>query len=296
MSDYSHLHQSIIPILDLDDDQRIIQIKTPRWIGYPRAQQILGRLEDLLVHPKQSRMPGMLLVGPTDNGKTRLIRQFVKNHPVDDNPGGENIIAPVFSIQAPPSPSESAFYTHILTSLFHRVPATSVDDKRTKAINVLRKIGVKVMIIDELHNILAGASVKQQQVLNMIKYLSNELDICIVGCGTGDLLRAVSVDPQVENRFTPALLPAWRMDTTFRQLLASFEQVLPLKRPSLLHGSQLATQIHALSEGTIGEVSTLINMAAEHAIRSGTEQITADLLRTCGYISPYDRKKVAAKI
>lgn len=296
MSNYSHLHQSIIPILNLGDDQRIIQVKTPRWIGYPRAQQILGRLEDLLVHPQQARMPGMLLVGPTNNGKTRIIRQFVKNHPVDDNPGGENIIAPVFSIQAPPSPSEAAFYTHILTTLFHRVPATSVNDKRTKAINVLRKIGVRVMIIDELHNILAGASVKQQQVLNMIKYLSNELEICIVGCGTGDLLRAVSVDSQVENRFTPALLPAWRMDTTFRQLLASFEQVIPLKKPSLLHSSQLATQIHALSEGTIGEVSTLINMAAEHAIHTGTEQITADILRTCGYISPYDRKKVAAKI
>jgi hypothetical protein len=296
MSDYPHLHQSILPILNLDDDQRIIQIKKPRWIGYPRAHQILGRLEDLLLHPKEPRMPGILLVGPSNNGKTRLIRQFVKNHPVDDNPGGENIIAPVFSIQAPPTPSESAFYAQILNSMFYRVPASSVEAKRTKVVNVLKKIGVKVLIIDELHNILAGASVKQQQFLNMIKYLSNELEVCIVGCGTGDLLRAVSVDPQIQNRFTPELLPTWEMGTTFRQLLASFEQALPLKKPSLLHSPQIASQIHSLSEGTIGEVSTLVNMAAEYAIRSGTEQITQDILRRCGYISPYDRKKVAAKI
>jgi len=296
MTEHSHLHPSITHILDLSNEQRIAQIKKPRWIGYPRAHQILGRLEDLLIHPKEPRMPGILLVGPSNNGKTRLIRQFVKNHPVDENLEGENIIMPVFYVQAPPTPSESAFYAYILNSLFYRVPVSSTEAKRTKAINALKKIGVKVLIIDELHNILAGASVKQQQFLNMIKYLSNELEICIVGCGTGDLLRAVSVDPQVQNRFTPELLPAWTMNQTFRQLLASFEQVIPLKEPSLLHSPQMATQIHALSEGTIGETSLLINMAAEYAILSGAEKITSDVLRDCGYISPYDRKRIAAKI
>jgi len=296
MTEFSHVHPSVIPTLSLSREQKIAQIKKPRWIGYPRAHQILGRLEDLLIHPKEPRMPGILLVGPSNNGKTRLIRQFVKNHPVDENLEGENIIMPVFYVQAPPTPNESAFYTSILNSLFHRVPTSSTEAKRAKTINVLKRIGVKVLIIDELHNILAGASVKQQQFLNMIKYLSNELEICIVGCGTGDLLRAVSVDPQVQNRFTPELLPVWNMAHTFRQLLASFEQVIPLKEPSLLHSPQMATQIHALSEGTIGETSTLINMATEYAIHSGVERITPDILRGCGYISPHDRKKIAAKI
>ena len=296
MADYSHLHQSVIPMMDLSQGDRIQQVKTPRWIGYPRANEILGRLEDLLSHPKEPRMPGILLVGPSNNGKTRLIRQFVKRHPVDENPGGENIIAPVFLIQAPPTPSESAFYSQILNQMFYTVPAASTEAKRVKVINILKKVGVKVLIIDELHNILAGASVKQQQFLNMIKFLSNELEVCIVGCGTGDLLRAVSVDPQIQNRFTPELLPEWDCDTPFRQLLASFEQLLPLREPSVLHSSQLASQIHALAEGTIGEVSTLLNTAAEYAIRSGEERITPEGLKACGYISPYNRKKVAAKI
>src|SRR5690554_6480288 len=158
MTEHSHLHPSITHILDLSNEQRIAQIKKPRWIGYPRAHQILGRLEDLLIHPKEPRMPGILLVGPSNNGKTRLIRQFVKNHPVDKNLEGENIIMPVFHVQAPPTPSESAFYSYILNSLFYRVPVSSTEAKRTKAINALKKIGVKVLIIDELHNILAGAS------------------------------------------------------------------------------------------------------------------------------------------
>lgn len=293
---YPHLHPNLVPTMDLDVGMRIEQLKKPRWIGYPRAQQVLDKLEDLLIHPKEPRMPGILLVGPSNNGKTKLIRMFTKRHPVDENIKGNSINAPVLYVQAPPTPSESAFYSQILTTLFERIPASSADVKREKVIHVLREIGTKVLIIDELHNILAGASVKQQQFLNMIKYLSNELEICIVGCGTGDLLRAVSVDPQIQNRFTPELLPLWAMGKPYKQLLASFEMVLPLKEASNLATEPLASQILALSEGTIGEASILINMAAEYALKSGEEKITSEGLKKSGYIPPEDRKKVAARI
>jgi DNA polymerase III delta prime subunit len=296
MPDKSHLLPKVELLLELSNKERIEQVKKTRWIGYPRGQDIMKKLEDLLIHPKQPRMPGMLIVGPSNNGKTSLIRKFARKHLPDNNIGGEHIIAPVLYVQAPPTPNEGAFYSNILNSLFERVPATSIDAKREKVKLVLKNIETRVLIIDELHNILAGASVKQQQFLNMIKYLSNELEVCIVGCGTGDLLRAVSIDPQVQNRFIPELLSTWPMDKAYRQLLMSFERILPLKIPSELHDKVLASQIHAISEGTIGELSTLLNMAAEYAITSGHEKIDQGILKKCGYTSPMDRNKIAARI
>jgi len=130
----------------------------------------------------------------------------------------------------------------------------------------------------------------------MIKYLGNELQISIVGCGTGDLLRAVSIDPQIQNRFVPEILPKWQLNKEYRQLLMSFERVLPLRKPSALHEPQLATKILAMSEGTIGELSALLNLASIHAIRGGQEQITTDVLNSCGYVSPSDRTKQAARV
>lgn len=296
MTSYNHLHLNTFEHIELDPEARIQWLKKPRWIGYSRAQEIMGKLEDLVRHPCEARMPNMLLIGGTNNGKTRLIRTFAQRHPAEENSGGEHIIAPVLYTQAPPAPSEAGFYSEILNTLFEKVPTSSTDAKRARVIQVLRGIQLKVLIIDELHNILAGASVKQQQFLNMIKYLSNELQISIVGCGTGDLLRAVSIDPQIQNRFTPELLPKWQMNKEFRQLLMSFERALPLRNPSALHEPILASKILAMSEGTIGEMSALLNQAATYAIRQGHEQITAEVLNACGYVSPSDRTRQAARV
>lgn len=295
-NDYSHLHSNALECIEQDAETRIQWLKKGRWIGYPRAQEILGKLEDLVRHPREPRMPNMLLVGGSNNGKTRLIQTFAMRHQPEENSSGDHIIAPVLYTQAPPAPSEAGFYAGILSTLFERIPVSSTEAKRMRVIQVLRGVGLKVLIIDELHNILAGASVKQQQFLNMIKYLGNELQISIVGCGTGDLLRAVSIDPQIQNRFTPALLPKWQMNKEFRQLLMSFERVLPLRRPSNLHESILASKILAMSEGTIGELSSLLNLAAIKAIRDGQERITAEILNACGYVPPSDRTKLAAYV
>lgn len=289
-------HPAAAEYIDLAAEERIQWLKKPRWIGYPRAQQILTKLEDLLKHPRETRMPNILLIGNSNNGKTRIIHQFIQRYPVSENIDGEHVVAPVLYIQAPPTPSEAAFYSEILNTLFERVPVSSVDAKRTRVIKNLRDIQLKILVIDELHNILAGATVKQQQFLNMIKYIGNELQISIVGCGTGDLARAVSIDSQIQNRFVPELLPNWKMNKEFRQLLMSFEQILPLRCASNLHEPVLAGKILVMCEGTIGELSLLLNMAAIHAIRCGAESITPEILNACGYVSPSDRTKEASRL
>src|SRR5258705_4845989 len=77
------------------DEERIQRVRSPRWIGYPTAQRILKRLEDLLTYPPTHRMPGLLIVGDTNNGKTMIINRFERLHPADDNPEDETIRLPV---------------------------------------------------------------------------------------------------------------------------------------------------------------------------------------------------------
>jgi hypothetical protein len=293
MSNYEHILPELWPLLDKPIEKKIFYIKSDRWIGYSKANEILKKMDDLLVHPRVDRMPSMTVIGATNNGKTRILNRFLKKHPPSQNYGGEKIIAPVVGIEAPPGPSDGGLYSEILKKLYEKIPSQqSPDVLRDRACDVLQKVETKVLVIDELHNILAGSSKKQQLMLNAIKYLSNTLNISIVGGGTDNLTRALLVDSQLSNRFTPQKLPLWREGEEFESLLESYEYILPLKKASNLTTTRLANKILAMSEGTIGEISMLINAAAIFAIESGEERITTEALNKCGYVSPSDRKEV----
>lgn len=292
MSTYSHLNDSAIESLVLSDADRIYRIRSERWIGYPKAKQILAKLEDLLIYPKTQRMPNILIVGDTNNGKTMLAQRFKGLHPAIDNPSGDGILAPVLLVQAPPIPDEGRFYNAILELLFAPYKSSErVDKKQFQAIKLLRYVGLKVLIIDEIHHILAGNLNRQKAFLNVIKYLGNELQISIVGVGTRDAFRALQTDPQLSNRFEPVTLPRWEMDHDFQRLLASFERMLPLKQASNLADQELASTLYAMSEGYIGELSRLLSGASALAINSGTEQISAKLLKQVDWTPPSKRKR-----
>lgn len=293
MSDaLSHLTVATAKAVTLPNDERIERIRKPRWIGYPRSKVVLDKLEDLLVYPKMHRMPNLLIVGDTNNGKTMLVERFKKQHPASDNPSGEGISVPVLVIQAPPVPDEGRFYNTILEALFAPFkPNDRVDRKQFQSIKLLRYVGLKMLVIDEIHHVLAGNMNKQRAFLNVIKYLGNELQVPIVGVGTKDAFRAIQTDPQLANRFEPAVLPLWKFDDEFLRLLKSFEMLLPLRHASKLYDTSLAATIFSMAEGHIGELSKLLAEAAVLAVQSGSERIDAKLLKEIGWIGPSDRKR-----
>ncbi len=158
---------------------------------------------------------------------------------------------------------------------------------------MLATINVRMLIIDEIQHVLAGPLLKQRHFLNVIKYMGNELQIPIVAAGTHDAFNAIQIDPQLANRFEPALLPRWTMNDDYLRLLSSFEVALPLDQPSGLMEPALATKILSLSGGTIGEISTLLRRAALRAIEDGAERISSTTLDSCGYVAPSERRRVA---
>jgi len=82
-TDYAHLHAVIRPFAEEDNESRIRRIRTDRWITYSRAEAVLAAMEDLLTFPKRTRMPNLLLVGPTNNGKTMVIESCCEHSNVE---------------------------------------------------------------------------------------------------------------------------------------------------------------------------------------------------------------------
>jgi hypothetical protein len=55
----------------------------------------------------------------------------------------------------------------------------------------------------------------------------------------------------------------------------------------------LAGKILSAAEGILGEVVAIVTRAAVHAVKSGTEAITAKVIDEIGFVSPSQRRRVA---
>jgi hypothetical protein len=297
MSDrYPHLHPSTRQFADEDAQSRIRRIRTDRWIGYARAEAVLAALEDLLTFPKRMRMPNLLLVGPTNNGKTMIVEKFRRAHLTiaAGGPAEGAALVPVLKAQMPAGPDESRFFGAILDALgMPFSPRDRIATKQDTAVRLLRATKVQLLVIDELHNLLSGTTMQQRRLLNVLRWLGNELQIPLIGVGTAEALRAIRSDDQLVNRFEPFPLPLWTDDDEYRRLLSTLEAVLPLRKPSHLTDPAMAARILSASEGVLGEIIAIVIRAAALAVDTGKETISARMIEGAGFIRPSERRRVA---
>ena len=289
--DLSHLHPDIQPVARLSAGERVERIRADRWIGYPKAVEAVDKLEALLGWPRKQRMPNLLLVGPTNNGKSMIIERFRRHHLPVTEPDREHI--PVVSVQMPSEPSPLRFYTAILTALGAPVhPRRRIVDLEQLVLTLLRAVDTRILIIDELHNVLAGRGDSRREFPNLLRFLGNELRIPVVGVGTREAYLAVRSDDQLENRFEPFILPVWKEGDQTRSLLASFAASFPLRRRSVIDTDDMMTYLLARSEGTIGELAHLLTTAAVVAVETGMESINPKTLAMADYRGPTERRRL----
>lgn len=284
---YEHVHEKFRHLVTASNQERIEFLDEPRWVGYAVANKIIDNLVSLMHKPKRPRMLNLLVVGDSNNGKTTLIRHFYNLHGapfVDSNADGN---CPIILAEAPPSANEKELYISLLERFYIPYRATdSVAKLRYQTIHLFREFKVKMLIIDEFHSLLVGTPRQQRQVMNAIKMLCNELQIPIVGVGTRDAIRVLHTDPQHASRFDVAELPTWKLDKEFQKLLFQFQGILPLKKCSNLQSPELATRIHTISGGNLGNVHRLLTACAVEAINTGTEQITLDIIEHNAWVQP----------
>ena len=276
-------------LLNKSINERISKCKEQVWIPYPQASNILNELEDLFAHPKKERMPNLLIVGDTNNGKTTILNRFLKQHPMYLDV--INII-PIIKISAPISPSHNALYEKILDELWVPYGTTeSASKKEYQVKNILKDVQTKMIIIDEFQDIFHGRIGNQRQFLAAIKHLGTDLQIPIVAAGVWEVQSVMTADSQISNRFETLKIEKWKPDKNFARLLISFESTLPLKEASNLHSKEMFTKLYDMSEGLIGELSRILEKASVFALKHNKERIDVDILNSINYIKPSLRRQ-----
>jgi hypothetical protein len=286
-----HLAPQAREIALLPNAERIARIRFDRWIGYSKAQEAISKLQQLIDHPKRQRMPNLLIVGPTNNGKSMIIEKFKRMYKNTSRENSPAEIIPIVSIQMPSDPTIARFYAMILYHL--GAPVTmkcKVADLEHVALKTLKQVFTRMIIIDELHNILAGRVNVQREFLNLIRFIGNELQVPIVCLGIREAYLAIRTDDQLENRFEPHILSLWEDDREFSSLLVSITSTFPLKKPSFLLEKETRQYILRKTEATIGEIVSLLSKASILAIETEQESIDLKLLMQTEYDSPTERR------
>ena len=140
---------------------------------------------------------------------------------------------------------------------------------------LLRTVGAKMIILDEVNGMLAGTYRQQRIFLNAIRFLANDLRVPLVCAGTDLARQALLTDAQLAERFEAFHLKPWKNDAAFAGLLKSLGHILPLREPSDLTGPATKARVHALTSGVTARIFRLIETAAEAAVHSGRERLDA---------------------
>jgi hypothetical protein len=270
--DAAHLDEAVRSDLLLSDERRIARIDRVRWIGYGRAKTVIEEMERILKSERRQRPDNLLIVGASNNGKTAIARRFIARMVPPEDAGARYSNIPVALIQAPNGPRIPQLLTAIRSALGQ--PAgrrESTAQLRAETYKMMRGVGLRLLLIDDLHNI-RGAGVTP--ILVELREIGSVAGVSLGCFATKEIAYALRQDDQLANRFDLMTLRRWDIeDPDYWRLLHTLGRRLPLRAPSNLTDPELASQIMARADGLIGAMTKLLRQAAVHAVRTGHERI-----------------------
>ena len=294
---FPHLARETVGVLDQDVPDRVAYALSDHWIGYTAATEAIAAMGDLMRRPTAATTsPSLLLLGRAGNGKTTILDRFAALHPSEIRTTGD-LTARIVRVTIPPGASESEFWSELLLSCngAHRL-TDPVLVKRNQALGMLDTLRPKMLIADEMNNLLLGSGSAQRMLMARIRELTNRLRMHLVFAGTEDAQRAADSDVQLDRRFVRYELPKWTYGTDLRRLLKSFERVLPLPEPSGLSDQATASEIMSRSDGTIASIARIVKEAAANAINEGRSRIDADAIRAVRVDTSEERQRRARSL
>lgn len=279
MTKTTHLAPHVASQLSLEPVERARRMLVERFISHERLTPIMDHIAFLCLQPPQTRASGLVVSGKPGSGKTMLATAVRRRFP--PQPATENMPStlPVLTISMTGAREAKTLYNRMLSAL--EVPDAMNyvgSDRERMVLKTCAAAGVKLLLVDEIQDILTSTARQQRIALDTVKFLMNELHIPIVALGTAEAPKAMQLDEHLNARFRYRELPVWKQDAYLVNFLDALEASLPLAKPSLLSSMPMMAAILRLSGGVLDRIVKTICYAAAHAVETGDECITVTLL------------------
>lgn len=278
MSDINlaHLHPAIREMALADNDVRLQAIRLKRWVTHDPASRVLACLTETFEQPKSDRMENLLLIAESGMGKTMLLQKFRRDKAQSLDRASGILPKPVVLALMPDVPSEEAFFLQILKAIdapVHLTVRRSHLSLRETTFRILRELQTRMLMIDEINSLLVGSARQQRHFLQLLRFLSNELQVAIVCAGIPEARFALRSDPQLRSRVAEIALEPWNAGPEFQSFVNLFVQGLPLRQPSPVDGTKIRRLLVERSGGITLSICRALERAGAAAIHNGNERI-----------------------
>jgi len=143
---------------------------------------------------------GMMLVGQSGVGKSRLVEHLLETNVLPHN----NVKDSKFGIYVEaPGTSMGGFLRKILTALGDPKPSFGdLDEKQSRIITLIEELEVKVIFIDEIQVVLPSSGLlPTSKVVKILKELINNTSAAWILMGSPEAADLIEVDTQLKDRF-----------------------------------------------------------------------------------------------
>lgn len=287
MSEHDHLSSSALALLELPDSERIRAIYVDRFIYHERVNSILAECEYLTSRPAGLRPRGLLVSGPSGSGKSMLAEAIFRRHVASEANSERAATLPVMLISMSNARDAKEIFTRMLQVLkCPHIGSMTGDERRTMALQIARAARLKLLIVDELQDLLHTTARQRALTLVAVKDVMNSLLVPTVALGTGDARIALEADQHLKARFRFRDMPRWQADDYLRHFLEAMEASFPLKRRSNLGSLTLMKLIVKATAGLTHDIVERLQNAAGLAVESGEERITSSLFERAEFEFP----------
>lgn len=160
------------------------------------AIEVVDDFIDMMLNSDNARLA--TISGDSRVGKTQISGAILESHPQIKK--GDDLVIQVLWISVGAVPTIRSFYDDILEALHvPSRPRDTIGVVKQRARAFLKRLGVRVIILDEFQHLERTRGVDREGVCDTIKTLMNE-GFSIIAMGNEKLASVVEVDPQLIGR------------------------------------------------------------------------------------------------
>lgn len=256
-------------------DIRISNERHDRLISY------LERLTAIGIATSNGRKMGGRALAPSATGKTSSAEAFRTKYEARGlHSEGER---PVIIVPLDSACTSRRLFAAILRTVGDPLCDTGTEDiLRSRSYVALKRLGCRLLIIDEVQHLVARSSVRND-ICDVLKRFLDDGIVPLALLGTDEATELLNKNVQLASRLhAPFDMPPLKTSSLedrklFKAYVANLDQALVdtgiLKRKSGLDAARTLTCLFKISGGVLGRVTNLIREALIHAVEREAEYV-----------------------